>query len=131
MDKGLRLVELRNEMGKSQVEAARYLGISKQTLYKYEKGIVTNIPSDVVERMASYYNTTPGYIMGWEDKDGNKTPHGELIDIYARNIAMQASDQELLDLFHNMLPETQDSVVQLIKSLQRQPDLPHLKNDKP
>lgn len=69
MNKGERLIYLREKKSKSQTEAARYLGISKQSLYKYEKNIVTNIPSDVVERMATYYNTTPQYIMGWEYED--------------------------------------------------------------
>lgn len=133
MIKGIKLKQLRNKVALSQTEAARRLGISKQTLYKYEKDIVTNIPSDVVERMAKLYETTPAYIMGWEDETGNKTPERQLLDIYARNIAKKQTDeadQMILDLLHNVSPEAKDSFVQLLKSLQPQSELPRLHSKK-
>ena len=68
MSKGDRLRQLREQIGMSQVEAAEKIGVSKQTLYKYEKDIVTNIPSDVIEKMAVIYNTTPAYLMGWSEQ---------------------------------------------------------------
>ena len=133
MIKGIKLKQLRNNVTLSQTEAARRLGISKQTLYKYEKDIVTNIPSDVVERMAKLYETTPAYLMGWEDETGNKTPERQLLDIYARNIAKKQTDeadQMILDLLHNVSPEAKDSFVQLLKSLQPQSELPRLHSKK-
>lgn len=69
MERGLRLKHLREMKLLSQTDASRYLGVSKQTLYKYENDIITNIPSDVIERMAALYETTPAYIMGWEPSD--------------------------------------------------------------
>ena len=68
MSKGERLRQLREKKGLSQVEAAERIGVSKQNLYKYEKDIITNIPSDIVERIAKLYETTPAYLMGWEDQ---------------------------------------------------------------
>ena len=68
MSKGDRLRQLREQIGMSQVEAAEKIGVSKQTLYKYEKDIVTNIPSDVIEKMAVIYSTTPAYLMGWSEQ---------------------------------------------------------------
>ena len=34
--------------------------------YKYENGIITNIPSDKIENMSSIYGCSPSYIMGWD-----------------------------------------------------------------
>jgi transcriptional regulator with XRE-family HTH domain len=68
IDKGLRLKELREQKGMSQTEAARHIGVSKQTLYKYENNIITNIPSDIIERIAVLYETTPAYLMGWQEQ---------------------------------------------------------------
>ena len=48
MTKGERIKKLRKSMGFSQVEFADRIGVSKQTLYKYENDIVTNIPSDKI-----------------------------------------------------------------------------------
>lgn len=65
MSKGERLRQLREKIGLSQTEAAEKIGVSKQTLYKYEKDIITNIPSDVVEKIAELYDVSPASIMGW------------------------------------------------------------------
>lgn len=120
-DKGSRLIALRKKLGKSQVEAARFLGLSKQTLYKYEKNIITNIPSDVVERMASYYKTTPAYIMGWEDEAGNKTAHGQLVDAYV----VSRKNKEILDLYNSAPLAVQVTVENYLKASKQILDLPH------
>ena len=67
MDKGMIIKRLREQKGLSQVELAKKIGVSKQTLYKYEKGIVTNIPSDKIEALAKALETTPEVLMGWAE----------------------------------------------------------------
>ena len=62
---GERLKALRLKSGLTQEEVGRHAHISKQTLYKYENGIVTNIPADKIELLAAIYSVTPAYIMGW------------------------------------------------------------------
>ena len=64
---GLRIKELRHKAGLTQTDLAKLIGVSKQNLYKYENGIITNIPSDKIEALAHVLNTTPAYLMGWED----------------------------------------------------------------
>lgn len=68
---GDRIRELRTDLGLLQNEVAESIGVTKQTLYKYEKNIITNIPSDKIQALAKTFRTTPAYLMGWEDKDGN------------------------------------------------------------
>ena len=62
-----KIKRLRKETRISQVELAKKLGTTKQNIYKYENGLITNIPSDKIEMMAKIFNTTPQYLMGWED----------------------------------------------------------------
>lgn len=64
---GERIKYLRNKLGLSQVEFADKIGISKQSLYKYENNIITNIPSDKIEAIAHLCKVSPSYLMGWED----------------------------------------------------------------
>lgn len=71
MTVGERLKELREKLGISQVDFATKINVSKQTLYKYENNIITNIPSDKIEAAAKIGNTSPSYLMGW---DNNITP---------------------------------------------------------
>lgn len=66
MTKGMKIKMLRNKIGLSQTDLAKIICVSKQSLYKYENDIITNIPSDVIERMAAALNCNPAFIMGWE-----------------------------------------------------------------
>lgn len=68
MTKGQRIKFERESHGKSQTDFAKIIGVSKQTLYKYENDIITNIPSDIIEKIAYYLECSPAYILGWEDK---------------------------------------------------------------
>ena len=45
------------------------IGVSRQTIQRYESGVITNIPSDKIELLAKYLNTTPSYLMGWENSN--------------------------------------------------------------
>lgn len=65
MSKCQRIKELREKNKMTQEQLATKLGTSKQAIFKYETGIVTNIPSDKVEMMAKIFNVSPSYIMGW------------------------------------------------------------------
>lgn len=65
MTKGEKIKNLRERLGISQTDMAAAIGVSKQTLYKYENDIITNIPSDKIEAIARASGTIPEYIMGW------------------------------------------------------------------
>ncbi len=76
MTKGEKIKEIRISLGMSQTNFADKIGVSKQTLYKYENDIITNIPSDKIENIAKLGNILPSYLMGWEDTP--TTIHTEL-----------------------------------------------------
>lgn len=67
-----KLTDLRRQHRYTLEEVGNRIGVSKQTLYKYEKGIITNIPSDRIEALAEFYGVTPAYLMGWEDEAEQK-----------------------------------------------------------
>lgn len=70
MTVGERIKALRERLGISQVDFADRINVSKQTLYKYENNIITNIPSDKIEAVAKIGNTSPAYLMGWDNNVG-------------------------------------------------------------
>lgn len=74
MTVGERLKELREKLGISQVDFATKINVSKQTLYKYENNIITNIPSDKIEAAAKIGNVSPAYLMGWSDSSSDNSP---------------------------------------------------------
>ena len=68
MTKGQRIKKRREELSIQQTELARRVGITKHTLYKYENDIITNIPSDNLEKIAKALDVSPSYIFGWTEK---------------------------------------------------------------
>ena len=64
---GDRIKAKRELLGISQTELAKKVKSSKQTIYKYETNIVTNIPSDKIEAIAKVLGVSPAYLMGWEE----------------------------------------------------------------
>ncbi len=72
MSIGSRIKELREKNELSQVYLAEKIGVSKQTLYKYENDIITNIPSDKIEAISQVLNISPQYLMGWEKSTNEK-----------------------------------------------------------
>lgn len=67
MERAEILKQLRQSSSLTMDEVGKRIGVSKQTIYKYENGIVTNIPSDKIELLAELYGIRPGEIMGWYD----------------------------------------------------------------
>ena len=65
---GKRIKEIRISKNITQDELALKIGTTKQTIYKYENEIVTNIPSQKIELISNALNTTPDYLMCWSDK---------------------------------------------------------------
>lgn len=79
---GERIKKRRTSLGISQVSLADKVGISKQSLYKYENGIITNIPSDKISQLAAALDTTPSYLMGWDKEDDDATLSDRLLTRY-------------------------------------------------
>lgn len=61
------LKRLRKEKRLTLEEIAEALGTSKQTIHRYENGIISNVPSEKVQALASLLEVTPAELMGWEE----------------------------------------------------------------
>ena len=64
---GKRLRDLRKSKHMTLEEVAAALGTSKQTIHRYENGIIANIPHEKIVLLAKTLGTTPAELMGWED----------------------------------------------------------------
>lgn len=65
MTVGERIKKMREKHNMTQTELAKRTSSTKQTIYKYENGIITNIPSDKLETIAHVLHVSPAYLMGW------------------------------------------------------------------
>ena len=72
MNIGQRMRERRKELKMSADELAKRLGKDRSTIYRYEKGDIENLPLDILEPIANALETTPAYLMGWENSEKRK-----------------------------------------------------------
>ena len=93
MTVGQRIKARREELGMSVIDLARKLGKNRATVYRYEDGFIENLPLEILEPLSTALQTTPAYLMGWEEKIeedpvGTAQLHVEIL-----------MDEEFTDLF--------------------------------
>lgn len=77
MSIGKRIRQLRLQNQYSQEYVAKQIDSTKQAVYKYENEIVTNIPTDKIEKMAALFGVSPSFLLGWEDEwEAGELPFG-------------------------------------------------------
>ncbi|MCD7992172.1 MAG: helix-turn-helix domain-containing protein [Clostridia bacterium] len=101
MTVGERIKNLRERLGISQVDFADRINVSKQTLYKYENNIITNIPSDKIEAVAKIGKVSPAYLMGWEE--------------VKPDIAIVSPDNKILCIVEYMSPPKKERALRLMQ----------------
>ena len=62
-----RLKEFRREKKMTLEEVAQALETSKQTIHRYENGVINNIPHEKIKRLAEVLGKTPSELMGWDE----------------------------------------------------------------
>lgn len=63
------LKALRRERGLTLEGLAQLLGTSKQTIHRYENGVIANIPPEKIEALAKALGVSPSELMGWEAQE--------------------------------------------------------------
>jgi hypothetical protein len=81
MTKGERLKSLRISNNYTLEEIGKKINVARQTYFKYENNIITNIPTDKIELLAKIYGVSAAYIMGWDIKEKNMESNEEAIFI--------------------------------------------------
>lgn len=95
MTLGKRIKAKREEAGLTQTELAKRIGTTKQTLFKYENDIITNIPSDKIEKIANILSVSAAYLMGWTEQ---KQEDIDLLPIILENPELKKHIQQVLNL---------------------------------
>lgn len=68
---GSKIRELRLLADMSQEELGRRVGVQRAAIQKYEKGTVSNIPLQTIEKIAGVFDVSPAYIVGWSEEPSN------------------------------------------------------------
>lgn len=65
---GERIKNAREKRDMTLEQVAKACKTTKQTIFKYENDIVTNIPYDKIVLLSEALNVSPSYFFGWEEK---------------------------------------------------------------
>lgn len=103
MNIGKRIKARRKELGMSADKLAEILGKDRSTIFRYEKGDIENLPLDILQPIADALNTTPSYLMGWDNKKSSPD-----------EIKLTEGEKMLLDLFRQVPEEQQQLVLRMI-----------------
>nr|DAH21533.1 MAG TPA: Repressor protein CI [Caudoviricetes sp.] len=102
-------------------DLAKSVGVSRQTIQRYESGVIGNIPSDKIELIARALDTSPAYLMGWEQMDTNfsgKEAPKEIADKFKNNVyKFHGEHKELLNIYEKLSSPNQKRVLTYSKNL--------------
>lgn len=103
---GDRILFMRKQLGLTQEELAKKMGYkSKSTINKIELGI-NDIPQSKIFQFAEVLDTTPAYLMGWDEEE----------KISPNEPTLTEGEKMLLDLFKKVPEDQQQLVLQMIRA---------------
>lgn len=105
-----RLFDLMSKTKTTQVQLAQAIGASQGNISDWKNG--RSFPkSDVLARIADYFNVTTDYLLGRTDAKSVTSPSGAAL------LELSPQDTALLDSFHQLNEEGQEKVLSYAKDL--------------
>jgi transcriptional regulator with XRE-family HTH domain len=105
MSIGQRIKVARERKDMTLDEVAKRCDTTKQTIFKYENEIVTNIPYEKIVLLSKALDVTPSYLFGWEENDNSPSEP-----------SLTEGEKVLLDLFNRVPEDQQQLVLQMIRA---------------
>ena len=105
MSVGLRIRAAREKKNLTLEELAKRCETTKQTIFKYENEIVTNIPYDKIVLLSKALDVSPSYLFGWDEKKNSPS-----------ELQLTEGEKVLLDLFRRVPEDQQQLVLQMIRA---------------
>lgn len=108
-----RIKELRSSLGMTLEDVAKVVGVGKSTVRKWETGMITNMKRDKIASLAKALQTTPAYLMGWEEEQKKN-------DIQADIILRMRSDTDFMSAVETLYKLDKDklqSINQMLNTL--------------
>ena len=99
----IRTARERKDMTLDQVAAL--CKTTKQTIFKYENEIVTNIPYDKIVLLSNALDVSPSYLFGWEEKKNSPS-----------EMTLTKGEEMMLELFRKIPEDRQAAALELLKA---------------
>ena len=84
MNMGEKIYYLRTKNSMTLEELGNKVGVGKSTVRKWENGMIANMKRDKILKVAEALNTTPAYLMGWDEVKEEPKKKGVKIPVLGR-----------------------------------------------
>lgn len=121
MNVGERIKQRRKDLKMSADELATSVGVSRSTIFRYEKGDIEKVGPDVLKKIADKLIVSPADLMGWDDTPVQelKIPTSPLVQKITEK-AVQLSTprkQKVLNYANEQLKEQNNKVIMIEEKL--------------
>lgn len=103
---GQKIKALRKDHNLTLEQVGDAVGVGKSTVRKWENGMISNMRRDKIANLAKVLQTTPAYLMGWDESV-------TAIETTTKN----QLEYRLLETFREMTPEEQQLMASMIKMI--------------
>ena len=97
----------------TQEFVGNYIGVGKATVQKYEKGVITNIPSDKIMLLAEILETTPAFIMGWSENPERFTK----VAVQPEKTQDEKQNDEIIKLLSSLSESSREQAMDYLRFL--------------
>ncbi len=84
MEMGQKIYNLRIQKGLTLEELGNMVGVGKSTVRKWENGMIANMKRDKILKVSEALDTTPAYLMGWEEEEKSKDEPPKIMQYYEK-----------------------------------------------
>lgn len=100
-----RIKALVDNSGLSYQELEKLTGIKKSSLQRYASGATSKIPLDVIEKLATAFNVSQEYLMGWDRKEDSPAEP-----------QLTEGEKLMLELFRRIPEDRQPAALELLRA---------------
>ena len=102
---GQRIKMVRERKDMTLDEVAKLCNTTRQTIFKYENEIVTNIPYDKIVLLSNALDVSPSYLFGWDEKESSPSEP-----------VLTEGEKLMLELFRKIPEDRQAAALELLRA---------------
>lgn len=108
-----RIKTLIEQSKQSYQELEKITGIKKSSLQRYASGVTQKIPLEVIEKLATTFNVSQEFLMGWSENEKETSSPG--------NVELTEGEKKWLELYHQLSNETREVLVNVANNFEKLP----------
>lgn len=98
-----KIKDLRKAKNMTLEDVGKKVGVGKSTVRKWETGMIVNMKRDKIAALAKALDTTPAYLMGWEEIESKN-------DLIAEVVLKMRTDETFMSVVESLYKLDKDKL---------------------